>query len=120
MDHQISLNDAATMTARYRANRDSILKTDLSGLDVLPVCETFTASSVSAILEQEGVERVRVYYGMDSNNKVHAVLVGADSEGADILPESPTSTMETQGVILEDAQRCPPHCPPESPLNEDQ
>jgi hypothetical protein len=119
MDHQISLNDAAALTARYRANRDSILKTDLSGLDVLPICETFTASSVAAILEQEGVAKLRVYYGMDSYNKVHAVLVGADDEGADILPESATSTTETQGVILEDAQRCPPHCPPASALNEE-
>ena len=119
MDHQISLNDAAAMTARYRTNKDSILKTEYQELDLLPLCESFSIASVAAIFEQPDVTKLRVYYGMDSNYKIHAVLVGVDSNDADILPASATSLTETEGVILEDAQRCPPYCPPKSALNDD-
>ena len=115
MTHEISLADAATMTSRYRDNSNNILAETYQDQAILPQCETFGKDSVLALMGQDGVAGLRVYYGMDSNLKVHAILVGVDEQGADIIP----TTNNDEGVILEDAQRCPPACPPASPLNED-
>ena len=120
MNHEITLSEAVAMTTRFRSYKESILKTEYQNEDILPVCETFEKLSVEALLSQGGATHLRIYYGMDSEYKVHAILVGADSTGADILPEENSNLLQDPtGVILEDAQRCPPYCPPTSPLNDD-
>jgi hypothetical protein len=50
---------------------------------------------------------------------MHAILVAVDSMGNDLLPEAQHSYAQNANdpVILEDAYRCPPTCPPDSPLN---
>jgi hypothetical protein len=119
MEHQISLNAAAEMTSRYRSNREAILQSEYQSLNLLPVCETFDKESVVRMLNETGAAKLRIYYGMKEDMRVHAVLVAADAAGADILPSGTSLTSEDPIVILEDAQRCPPYCPPTSPLNED-
>jgi len=63
---------------------------------------------------------------MDQDLLVHAILVGVDAQGADILPPQATGSTarrvaaEDDGGdddIQEDAIRCQPTCPPDSPLN---
>ena len=56
---------------------------------------------------------------MDKDLKLHAILVGADANGADIITGLTAASAgdEEPGVLLEDATRCPDDCPPESPLN---
>jgi hypothetical protein len=117
MNHEISLATAVEMTTRYRSYRESILQQEYQEQDILPVCETFEKASVMAVLNQSTATHLRAYYGMDANLKVHVVLVGANEEGEDIIPVE--STESDPGTILEDAQRCPPYCPPPSPLNDD-
>lgn len=113
MNHEISLQDAVTMTSRYRENKESILNSGQPA-DTLAICETFSADSIKQLLDQQGCEHFRIYYGMDENLKVHAILVGANEEGQDILT---SGLNEDPGVILEDGQRCPHLCPPASVLN---
>jgi hypothetical protein len=110
MEHQISLAEAIDLTTRYRNNP----------LTDLPLCETFDKTSVTALLAQAGSHSLRIYLGRKEDDSVCSVLVAADAEGQDILPAPQLSAPadEDEGIILEDAFRCPPACPPPSPLNE--
>jgi hypothetical protein len=56
---------------------------------------------------------------MTENKNIHSILVAVDQSGNDILPSLTTTnlTADDDEVILEDGQRCPYTCPPESPLN---
>jgi hypothetical protein len=118
--HVISLSTAIAMTSRFRNNKNTILSSSYQNQDVIPNCETFDKESIETVLNQEGCVAFRVYYGMDENLKIHAILVGVNGNGADILPvESSLLEEEPEGVILEEGQRCPPYCPPTSPLNDD-
>jgi hypothetical protein len=60
---------------------------------------------------------VRIYYGMDETLSVHAILVGVDQNGNDILPIAATGD-EEEGIIVEEGRICPPHCATDpSPLH---
>ena len=109
MNHEITLQTAIEMTTRYRDNMPADY----------PICETFEASAIERLLATPGAVSFRIYYGLKENGTMHAILVAADSDGNDLLPVS-QSSFATNGqdpIILEDAFRCPPTCPPDSPLN---
>ena len=66
------------------------------------------------MLNNPGCENMRVYYGMDSNKKIHVLLVGVDDSDKDILPVDD----EAGNFILERSRRVPPYqAAPSSPLN---
>jgi hypothetical protein len=107
-NQQISLDEAIDLTTRYRANRPLNF----------PVCETFDVSAVNDLLSVSGCKFLRIYYGMKENLEAIAVLVAADETGQDILPSTENdATTGDNPLILEDGIRCPPDCPPASPLN---
>jgi len=112
MSHEISLESAVDMTTRFRQNRESIITTEYQQSDILAICETFDKDAIKQLLDQQDCVSFRIYYGMDADLKVHAILVGANSSGEDILP-----SQNDPAVILEDGQRCPHYCPPASVLN---
>lgn len=120
--HAISLDQAVAMTTLYRQNRENILQPQYQFQNILAICETFNKSDIQKLLNENGCEGFRIYYGMSADLQVHAILVGVDSTGADIL--LPSANDQGNGVkdggdgdILEDGQRCPTYCPPDSPLN---
>lgn len=115
--HLISLSTATDLTDRYRSNRNSILQTSYQSSDLLPLSETFNVQDINLLTSQEGCEAIRIYYGMTENLQVHAILVAVDEENADILPDPQESLNAEENIILEEGQRCPSICPPESPLN---
>lgn len=115
--HLISLPAAETLTAAYRSNRNSILQMGYQDQDILPLSETFNRADIDLLLAQEGCEAVRIYYGMDTNLKMHAVLVAVNEQNEDILPTQQENSLSQEDIILEEGQRCPIICPPESPLN---
>lgn len=118
--HFISLDTAVAMTARFRANRNNVLKPEYHNSDIVANCETFSKSAVETLLQQTGCTGFRIYYGMDEDLKIHAILVGVNSNDADILPlQGGLVAEDPDGTILEEGQRCPPYCPPTSPLNTD-
>ncbi len=115
MSQFISLDQAKKMTALYRANRDQILIEEERGKDILPVCESMDREKIESILAQPGCKGLRIYYGMDPELRVHAIIVGTDSYGRDILPSQEAEAQQSN--ILDELERCPVNCPPPSPLN---
>lgn len=109
--HSISLSEAIALTTRYRQD----IPADM------PLCETFDKDSVRKMLQAEGAVSMRIYYGRKESGEICAVLVAADQDGHDILPnEHLVHLDDDEGeYILEDSFRCPEACPPESPLNTD-
>lgn len=116
MSKFIPLEQAITMTTAYRHHKDEILKDTFLGKDLLALCETFDKDQILTILSKPECASLRIYYGMDDAMKVHAVIVGANAQGEDILPV--TEGIEGDNdTIIEESTRCPPDCPPDSPLN---
>ncbi len=112
MSEFISLQTAVTMTTDYRADKEDILDSSYRGQGTLPICETFDKSDIETILGQSGCSKLRVYFALDANSKVRALLVGVNSNDEDMLPGE-----STDGYIVEEGSRCPPDCPPSSDLN---
>lgn len=110
MKHEITLTAAVAMTDRYRSQQPQNY----------PLNETFELASVQRLLATPQAAFLRIYYGLKDNGEVDAILVVADSEGNDLLPQDSGSLVsgETDPVILQDGYRCPPACPPSSPLNQ--
>ena len=117
-NHLISLDEAIDMTSLYRREMNTILATQYQGQNILPVCETFDKAAFDSLLAETGCTAVRIYYGMSDDLKVHAVIVGVNSNNEDILPSSVSMlTREDDPLVLEEATRCPDDCPPSSSLN---
>jgi hypothetical protein len=104
------------MTALFRQERENILATAYRGQNILAKAESFERSAIEALLAKTGCEGLRIYYGMDESLKVHAILVGFDSEDNDILPQD-SLTGGGDDYIVENGIRCPDLCPPDSPIN---
>lgn len=118
MNHFITLPEAIEMTSRYRAEYNDLLKPEYQNQGLLPLSESFERSAIDALLAQEGCVGIRIYGGMTIGKVVHAVLVGYDANGADILPSTASTLVaEEDDVIVDHSIRCPPECPPSSPLN---
>ena len=112
--HSISLEQAVAMTTRYRTWKETILMPEYRNTNLLCSAETIALADVQQLLSEAGAVAMRIYYGMDATKAVHAILVGVDQEGRDILPSGQTTE---EGTILEEGQRCPPLCGEPSPLN---
>lgn len=115
MQHTISLQEAIAMTSRYRRHRATIISPAYENGDILPLSETFPRAALEALLAQPGCASIRIYYGMNTELQLHAIIVAADEQNADILSD-PDKTDE--GKIVDRGNRCPPVCPATSPLNE--
>ena len=116
--HIITLESAIQMTALYRQQKETILTDAFKGKDILPLSETLDRAAIESLLNHPDCTSIRIYYGMKEDNKVHAVLVGVNSEDEDLLPGSESSAKsDDEPVIVDESYRCPPFCPKESPLN---
>jgi hypothetical protein len=115
MSNFISLKKAIEMTTLYREQMDTILADDFKGQDILVRSETFSSVQVEKLLAKPGCIELRIYYGMSQDLKIHALLVGVNESGEDILSNAPLNSDDES--VVEEARRCPPICPPESPLN---
>lgn len=117
--HSIPLKDAAAMTKKFREDKEKVMAPEFKNKHLLPKCETFERAAFDQLLAQEGCAAIRIYYGMDQEHKVHAIIVGVDASNNDMVRTS-TSTMvmdSTDDIILENGDRCPDVCPTDSPLN---
>ena len=116
MNHFISLTTAAEMTARFRNNRDNVLNAAFLNQNVLPIAETYDKAAFQTLVEKPEARSIRIYYGMDEDLKLHAIIVAVNENNEDILP---TTTLGDTGDedIIESGVRCPELCPEPSPLN---
>ena len=92
---EITLQEAAEMTARYRHDNPNETIAHFFGREIL-----------ERILSQEGCMGIRIYYGIDEDNKKQLVLVGADSEQND----------QTE-LVADLSWPCPLTCSVANPLN---
>lgn len=114
--HSIPIHYAIQLTSRLRNNRELVLDISYKGQEIIPVSETFNRTDVDNLLAQEGAAGIRIYYGMDAENRINAVLVAVNENNQDLIPMTTFRGMEA--LILQEGQRCPVICPPESPLNQ--
>lgn len=114
--HFISMDTAIDMTTMYRADKEAILATAWQNQNILPNSETFNRNAFDTLLAIEGCEALRIYYGMDENSKVHAIVVAVNEDNEDILPTQNLYSQQSENIV-EEGQRCPDLCPPSSPLN---
>ncbi|RYY49941.1 MAG: hypothetical protein EOO06_05405 [Chitinophagaceae bacterium] len=113
--HYISLQTAIAMTGLFRSNREVILAELYQERDILPLSETFHRDAIDELLGVPGCAGIRIYPGMDEDDKLHSILVAVNEDNEDILSLSVARNNEP--VIIEVGQRCPPTCPPASDLN---
>ena len=122
MNQFIPLDQARQMTALYRAQKEGILSSVFRGHDLLSICETFDAQALLSVLNTPGCASLRIYFGMNDDFKVHAILVGVNENDEDMLPQTLSNSLRassngTTTGIIENGIVCPPTCPPSSPLN---
>jgi len=117
-DHSISLDDAKKMTKKFREDKDKIVKDEYKGKNLLCICESFDRAAFDQLLQREDCKGIRIYYGMkQDDHQVHAIIVGFDAEGKDILPTANIAMDSTNPIIVENGGKCPDDCPPPSDLN---
>lgn len=97
MSNIINLTQAETETHAYQNDAQFQGLTKSCAMD---------KSAYEQLLAQPGVEKVRTYFSLDTNNKLSIVVVGVDAQGEDM----------TSGVILGDSKHCPYYCPSNSSL----
>ncbi len=118
MSQFISLTKAIEMTTLFRKNKEEVLQEQFRNKNILVTSETFEKSQVEKILAKEGCVKLRVYFGMDDEFKVHAILVPVNEKNEDILPVLMSSELaDKEEDIVDTGMRCPPDCPPPSLLN---
>jgi len=117
-EHFIALDEAKQMTKKFRDQKDLIVRDEHKGKHLIPHCESFDRAAFDDLLRREDCVGVRIYYGMKPDDlKVHAIIVGFDAEGRDILPVEGAVTDGIGGGIIENGLGCPTDCPPPSDLN---
>lgn len=96
------------MTASFRNRKEAMSK------DLIPMCETFDRDAFDKLLGAKGCQKVRIYFGLDAQQKLSAVIVGVDATGNDMIP---ANALDDTCYIVDDGDKCPEICPPPSDLN---
>jgi hypothetical protein len=109
-DHFIDLKRAIELTSIYRNNKASMVTPDFS--ESLHISETVDGSAIKAILDQPGCVKFRSYFGMDVEKKICLIFVGVNANDEDMV-----DGVFANGLIIDETAKCPPVCPPVSPLN---
>lgn len=117
-ENLMTLTEAAALTARFRSQNQSITGSIAGQADFLPICETFSKQAFDTLFADGSITQVRIYLGMDINDKVRLIVCGANRNGEDVYISgtNPANDLGEDSVI-EDGIRCPTICPPPSPLN---
>ncbi|TAH39067.1 MAG: hypothetical protein EYC69_12795 [Bacteroidetes bacterium] len=98
-NHDISFDDAAKLTLRYREKAGSEARK--GGF--------FGRKAIQDLLEQDDCVGIRYYYGLDDNDEQVLVLVGTNADENDLVG----STF----LAFENAVFCPPTCGEDNVLN---
>ncbi len=99
--HFISKDEAKKMIAVYKEHQNRNI--NIKNREIFALTESFDAEAFRILLAKPGCKRVRIYYGMSDDLRLHAIIVGVDANNVDIL-DGVASIME-RGVV------CPPICP---------
>ena len=113
----ITLARFLQMKQAYADNKNSILQPPYQGSEFLCISELFNIDAINNLAAVDGCAGMRIYYGMDSDKTVHAMMVAVGQDGRDILPDAQAPKFAAAvgtkpPPIVEEGQRCPPSCPP--------
>jgi len=92
---EITLQEAAALTASYRAQNPDSTKCHFMGKEI-----------INAILAQTGCVGIRTYYGLNTDGTREIILVGVDVNGDDMT-----------NLIADRAIPCPNVCSRKNGLN---
>lgn len=81
-----------------------------------PLPRLYDKAAFQTLVDKPEARSIRIYYGMDEDLKLHAIIVAVNENNEDIVP---TTTLGDTGNedIIESGVRCPELCPEPSPLN---
>ena len=98
-DHDISFDEAAKLTLRYRQEVGNDARK--GGF--------FGRKAIEALLDQEHCVGIRYYYGLDDDDEKVLVLVGTDADENDLVDRT--------NLAFDNAIYCPPNCGEDNVLN---
>ena len=101
--YDISLEDARILTSRYREFHSGNYRAAF-----------FPKEEIMELLEQGGCNGLRIYFGVDDENKMRVVLVG--TEPSDVGEDCGDDMLEK---IKDNGLPCPPYSSIENDLNSD-
>ena len=119
MNNRITLKQAKDLITRFRGRKPDVIKPGFE--NALPTSETFEREAIDKLLANPRCVKVRIYPGMSEDMNIRMIIVGVDSNDQDILPLNENGIIDgdddDEEVIVDEGLRCPPFCPPTSPLN---
>jgi len=122
----IPIDQAKQYQKSFVSSHDALAKlaSDTSFLKkhlILPNAESFNRDMIALLLNQEGADGIRIYYGEDSSGQIRLVLLPVDKNGNDIITNlsGNTSAISIPGIsgayaqqgggqAGENGQSCPP------------
>ena len=126
MNNRITLKQAIDYVTRFRTRKIDLIKPEYVEKNILPTSETFDREAVDKLLANPSCVKLRIYNGMSEDLNIRMILVGVDAKDQDILPLTENTLLngdeeggddDNEAIIVEEGVRCPPTCPPTSPLN---
>lgn len=111
----INLDEGIVMTTFFRQENNNVLDPAYQDKGILPTCETFDRALFDTLLGYPECTGIRIYSGMDADKKQRFIVVGINSNDEDIYITQEESPGEL--FVIENGQRCPIQCPPNSQLN---
>jgi hypothetical protein len=111
----ISLQQAIDMTTRYRENMTGVIDPSYADRGVLCISDTFDKAAIQTLIDKTDCASLRLYYGMNADLQIRPIMVAVNRNNEDILPTLNIGAVSED--IVDDTIRCPPICPPPSPLN---
>lgn len=108
----IPLSKAKKLKENFKLKKKDLINPQIPA-DVIPDSETFNRSAIDKLLALSGCVGIRIYTGLDDEDKLHSILVGVNEKGEDLILPSTTESLTGEGEVVEDGLRCPPYCKPE-------
>ncbi len=122
MPNAISFNQARAMVRHYKRHHKAILQPVQKGKEILPLSEKFNGPAIDTLPAKPACAAIRIYYGMDTTLKVHALLVGVATDNKNILPVfavAKSAGNNATAIIAPGGMRCPPVWPKDEGINSD-
>ncbi|MCA0396754.1 MAG: hypothetical protein LCH51_05075 [Bacteroidetes bacterium] len=100
--HKITLAEAKALTKKFRDHMPKAMEaTSFKGQNTLFHHATIDRAAIEEIFKQPGCTELRVYLGMNGENKLTPVFVGVDEKGQEMVDG---------GAIMDRVKACPPIC----------
>ena len=120
----IGIDTAIQYQQRFVQTRSALKDTGFLNKNFnIPNAESFSRDAIILLLNQQGADGIRIYYGKDNLGKIRLVLLPIDSAGKDIKTKlvstkttsrvqgdssAPAKQSGDDGEAIEKGQTCPP------------